>query len=548
VRYMSQGTKTFVHYAALAALIIAALAIRMPHFKCLIPYFYYGDELRTTRVTLDMFQDRTLNPRFSIYPGISFYLNGMVYASYFFYETAGQCLEGTTLQPVLDKADSRGERSRDLLLISRGLSLTFGILSIIAVYLLGREFIDRWWGLSAATFYALIPVHITLSHIAKVDIFLQFFITMSWWYQLRLIRTGLFRHYGGAALFAALALGAKMNYWPFISLIFAMLFRAVVENQRGFSSIFLNTRLLGATLVLSSTVFLCSPYWFWDLDKSLKAICWVYFISSFESWSHIDPHHWWLDKYFYSYLFIMPFILGLPLYLAGVSGAVENIIRVRWKPGVILFASFIAFGYVYTSQCEGTYAYYIDLFTAPLLVVFATSFLKFLWEKRTRALRLASGFLIILVLGVELLRINSYYQFSIANFDRLGPWVSENIPPDDRGILFSVYSPGEALGMKKLERIWPQDLSPELIQEKSPDYIFIDTWDFGGFKKFYKDISPVERYLDELLSGKWGYRIIKRFRARYFMDTVHKRLDPEHNVEMIVMKRENRVPGHGGSR
>jgi len=542
---VSERAKNLVHYSLLALVLVVAFGIRVPHFRCLIPYFYHEDEIRTVRVTLKMFQDRTLNPHFNLYPGLPFYLNGAIYAGYFFSSTARTCIKTRSLEPIFHLAKSFSEKSQALMLLSRGLSLVFGILSVIAVYLLAREFLDRDWGLLSAVFYALIPAHITLSYTAKVDLFLQFFIAMSWWFQLRMIRTGRFRDYAGAAVFSALTVITKLNFALLLSFFFAAMFRAVIENQRGFLSALVDRRFLGAGLVAAATAFLTSPYWFWDMENSLKTIGWLYWMSAWHSFYHIDPHHWWLDRYFYNYLFIMPFLMGIPLYLLSIFGAAENIRKVRWKPKMILFANLVGFAYIWPSQAEGSYPYYIHLYMAPLLVVFASGFLKFLWEKRSNLLRFASALLIVIVLGIEVCRINSYYNFSIAHFDHIGPWISSNIPGNSQALLFSVYSPGEALGIDHVERIWPQDLSPEIIAEKSPNYIFIDTWVFGGFKKFYKDTSPVERHLNSLLSGEYGYRVIKRFRSRFFGDWFYQRLDPEHDVEMIVLHRENTLPGGG---
>jgi hypothetical protein len=542
---MNTRTKSLVHYSLLALVLVTALGIRVPHFRCLIPYFYHEDEMRTVGVTLKMFQDRTLDPHFSLYPGLPFYLNGAVYAGYFFSRTARTCLEARSLEPLFHLAESFSERSKELILLSRGLSLAFGLFSVIAVYLLGREFLDREWGLLSAVFYALIPAHITLSYTAKVDILLQFFIAMGWLFQFRLIRTGRFQDYAWAAVFSALTVITKLNYGLFISFFFAALFRAVVENQQGILSTFLDRRFLGAGLVATATLFLASPYWFWDLGNSLKVIGWLYWMSAWHSFYHIDPHHWWLDRYFYNYLLVMPFLMGIPLYLVAILGATESIRRVRWKPEMFLFGILIGFAYIWPSQAEGSYPYYIHLYMAPPLVIFASSFLKSLWEKRSAASRRCAGLLIIALLAVGICRMNSYYRFSIANFDNLGPWVSANIPANSHALLFSVYLPGKALGIAKVERTWPQDLTPEMLAEKSPDYIFLDTWTFGGFKKFYKDTTAVERHLNALLTGKSGYQVIKCFRAQSFMDKLYQRMDPEHDVELIVLRRESTLPGGG---
>ena len=101
---MSERKKSLIHYALLVALIAAAAGIRTPHFKSLIPCFYHEDEIRTTGVTLRMFQDRTPNPRFEIYPGLPFYINGLAYTCYFFSRTASECLNDKSLEPIFQFA------------------------------------------------------------------------------------------------------------------------------------------------------------------------------------------------------------------------------------------------------------------------------------------------------------------------------------------------------------------------------------------------------------------------------------------------------------
>ncbi len=516
---------------------MAALFVRLPHFRSLIPYFYHEDELRNTRGTIGMFHDRTLDPRWELYPNLPFYINGAAYAAYFFYLTAGDCIKEHSMEPLLERSRSFGPESREIILISRGLSLGFGLLSIVAVYLLGREFLGGAWGLLAAAFYAFIPAHITLSGMAKVDMSLQFYISMAWLFQLRLIRTGRFSDYAAAGVFSALPLVTKLDYSLLIFIVFAMMFRAVVEDRRKILDV-LDRRFLGALLVFGATALIASPFWLLDLQKNIDAVKWLYYMSSFLSFYHIDPHHWWLDRYYYNYLFITPFLLGWPLYFTSLVGLAESVKRERWKPGILLAVSLISFSYTYPSQAEGSYAYYLHLHFAPLLVVFAAGFISILWEKRVTILRVLASATVAFIIVVGFLRLDSYYSFSLANFDRIGPWAKENIPADSRVLLFSVYFPGEGLGIKDVERTWPQDLSPEMLSEKNPDYIILDTWTFGGFKKFYKDTTPVEKNLNSLLAGNLGYRIIKSVRTRFFADWFYMRLDPEHEVELIVLERE----------
>ncbi len=82
----------------------------------------------------------------------------------------------------------------------------FGVLGVLAVYLLGREARGPWTGAIGAALVAITPMHVHVSRIVLLDIPLATMATFAAWLTLRLTRTRTVRD----AIFLGLAIGATV--------------------------------------------------------------------------------------------------------------------------------------------------------------------------------------------------------------------------------------------------------------------------------------------------------------------------------------------------
>lgn len=105
----------------------------------------------------------------------------------------------------------------------------FGMLGILAAYLLGREAHSPLAGAGAALFVAVMPVHVDLSRSAMLEVPFATTLTVACWLALRALRTGRTRDAVFAGLGAALATLAKL---PGILVVVALVLFLAVQVAR----------------------------------------------------------------------------------------------------------------------------------------------------------------------------------------------------------------------------------------------------------------------------------------------------------------------------
>jgi len=499
------------------------------------PYFYYQDEIRHAEMSLKVIREKTLEPDFYLYPHFPVYFNSVFYFGMFAARNAGQVISQMSLAPVITAAKNFDASSWESIYFERCISMALGLLCVFGVWLMARLFLSEMFALIACLIFALLPLPLTLSVIGKNDIYQECFVIYSFYFLFRLIVNGKVRDYILAAIFAGICFDSKLNYLPLVFLPVATLVRAANEN-RSIPQWFWDRRtwLAGGASVLSLFVF--SPYYFFNIRKGLQMVGWVYWISAFNSYSHIDYHHWWLDRYGYGMVVILPFLAGLPVYFSALAGFLERTIRIRINVWFVMLANFGVFYYGYLAGSEGTFPPYTFMHLMPFFPVLAAWPLQLLWQKEWKKSSLACSLILIVC---AFLNAQSYYAVNFAAFDEIGPRLVKEIPAGAKILGYSVYQPGPALAAFDYKRAWPQNLDRAAVNEFNPDYILVYRSDFSGFEKFYRDTHPVNGRLKELLSGKWGYHEADRLEVSYFCDSIFKWLDPEFMIELILLEKNN---------
>ena len=127
-----------------------------------------------------------------------------------------------------------------------------------------------------------------------------------------------------------------------VSLLMCMVIRARVEQAAGLRQIF-DRRFLAAILAVGLATYLFSPYYFSDMSRALESVGWMYFAGDWVPYFHFDPHHWWLDKYYYSLTVILPSMVGMAVWILAVLGIALKIIKNDWAEWLLLLANFFAF-------------------------------------------------------------------------------------------------------------------------------------------------------------------------------------------------------------
>jgi hypothetical protein len=92
------------------------------------------------------------------------------------------------------------------------------------------------------------------------------------------------------------------------------------------------------------------------------------------------------------------------------------------------------------------------------------------------------------------------------------------------------------MGLPEVEAIWPQEFRGDRLGEDGPEVIVFDSWLVAGFRKVYRE-SAVAGLVDEVIAGGFGYHEVGRFQVRYLGRRYFAWLDPEHDVELIVVEK-----------
>gem|GEM_PF-3575558 len=521
-----------------AVLLVVSLWVRLVNFHALYPYFYYQDELRHAEISLSLIQDKKLQPDFYLYPHFTIYLTSLTYAGYFFIKDFSEIIESRRFQPIIDSARHFDHKSWTSLKLMRSLSLTFGILAVIAFFLLARSLLGNGFGLASALLFSLFPLSVSLSQLAKVDIFMICFQILSWYFQVRIIRKGRTLDYILAGAFAALCFDSKINFFPGLSYVLAILIRAKRDNEKSFFRIF-NLRSLSGIFSGSALALLCSPFYFLHFAEVIKNVGWIYFSTEWVPYWHFDPHHLWTDKYYYSLIVLIPSMVSLPVWILAIAGIFQKIFKNDFQEWLLILFCFFAFIYTFDSSA-GSYFYYLYFYLLPLIALFSVSFLRWLFINSGwggKALTLAC---LGLILVISFSRFNFYYRMNFQAYESAGAYLARELKPGTKVLSFSVHLPGPALNHLDVNPAWPQDLSKEMIERENPDYILIDRWNFAGFQKFYREKLRTGQDIEELLAGKWGYSPAKSFVVRYPGDAFYQWLDPEFLVELDLLKREQK--------
>ena len=517
----------------LAVILAVAFYERTHHFRALYPYFYYQDELRQAEMSLKVIREKTLRPDFYLYPHFPVYFNSIFYAAYFAKNNLRKVVSEKSIEPIVLAARNFDAGSPQSLYLQRGISLLLGLLCVFGVWLMARLFLSEIPALAACLIFALLPLVLSFSTLAKNDIYLECSLVFSFYFMFRLTMTGKSAHYIWAAIFAAIAFDSKVDYAPLVFLALATLVRAAREEQ-SFADWFRDRRTWLAGLSALSGLFIFSPYYFIHWTKGLEMAGWVYAVSALNSYNHIDYHHWWLDRYSYCLVVLLPFLTGIPAYLSALAGFLERLVRLELDIWFVLIANFGAFTYGYLSGSGGTFPLYTFMHLMPFFAILSVWPLQLLWQKGWKKISLGLG---LLLTASALLQAQNYYATNFQAFDQIGPRLVKKIPPGAKILGYSVYLPGPALAKFNYLRAWPQNLDRKAVESFNPDYILVYRSDFAGFEKFFRDSHPANARLQELLSGNWGYKETERLEISYFNSRFFKWLDPEFVIELVLLEK-----------
>lgn len=252
---MSKNSK--ILFASILAL---AFLVRVLGISYALPQEFISDEFLMVAVSLKMLDEKTLRPYFGdifYHQPLSAYISLGGIGAYLGWEMlAGKF---TSLKAMADYyALNHAANARELLIVTRFLAVLFGVATVYLIYLIGRDLFGSRVGLISAFFTAFDLLLIETNHTGRVWSFLVFFITLSFWASVQVLKRGSFKDYIFSAIASSLSLATLMpgvlsffsslipnfslrgkKIWTAFLILFFVGLASIYLNPRGLGVIFL---------------------------------------------------------------------------------------------------------------------------------------------------------------------------------------------------------------------------------------------------------------------------------------------------------------------
>lgn len=349
--------------AILLVLILAcSAALRLRGIGYGLPCTYSRPDEDRLLAVAARFTPADLNPRYFIWPSLCFYLaRGGLEAV----ETLRARLSGVARTPV---ASALAADPAPFYLSFRLLFCGIGLLTILALYRLGKGLFSPVSGLIAALFLGASFLHGRDSRFAMLDIPAAFFVVAAVGRSGAVRRRGRRSDYLWCGLLCGLAAATKYYAAAAVCpLVAAHLLRPAPRRPR---------RLLSA-LLLSGLIFAASSPFLWlDFRSAAREIAGGILAPQFLSGFHLLPGLKTARGWLYHPLFSLRYGLGLPLELLALAGAAWGIVRALrgCAPHRLLLAFVLPF-YALIAFQKSCFLRYTTLLL-PFLCLLAAEFLR----------------------------------------------------------------------------------------------------------------------------------------------------------------------------
>jgi hypothetical protein len=397
-----------------------------------------------------------------------------------------------------------GEWSK-FFMTGRALSVAYGLLSVLLVWLLAGKMFGARTGLLAAFFMALMPAHAVHSRYLIMNVPGTFWIVLAFYFMWRILHEGRARDYFLAGASAGLAVSTRYSALPLPLMLVLAHFLSAAPGRA--------LKKLALGLCAAGILYLAgTPYAMLDLPGFLNGLKTM-------SQAVASPGHASLLADVGAVLLALSAAMGLFAFLACVPGVVLALVR-RQKEDLLLLAWIALLLAAFTKAAAAASTGRV-LPVLPFLAILGARFLDFAWD---RLPALGRG-LAAAILVSALVFYGAYFRLALGTDlrDEASAWMIANIRP------------GASIGLVH-EPSW---FSPGLIDRKYrhpghkslPDYTYLPLpagdWETGaGFDRLgelkpdYVVISDVEEHwlsapsaFEAALRG--GYREEQRFERTF---------------------------------
>ena len=388
-------------------------------------------------------------------------------------------------------------------------------------YVISKKLFKQQSGaLVAALIIALNPLNIYMSHMAKVDTALTFFVLLVFYFSLRLQENGRVSDMVLAGISAGLAMATKYDLIALLPPLIATYFYARYHK----------TKLSGRILLFLITAFLfffiASPYTMLDLRGFLMDIS----SESAQQGLSLSTLGWVHSRFVYQMLVQLPFCLSISVYLLFMTGLFRFKTFMN-NETLILFLSYPLSYFVFSTLISASISQiifsHLYLTIVPFIIILSSyTAVYFISKIRIRFLK----YVIVGILLVDVSIASSNFKDILSPYKKSGKWM-ESIAPS-QVVRVSYVSPFNLYlgGNYELEGIQPSPLMLKQIVAFNPQVMLVSE---GWYKTyFFKRESYYNVPVDTMLFNM-GYKMIKQFKPSSVYVDLFEHIDSAIDVGTI---------------
>lgn len=313
----------------------------------------------------------------------------------------------------------------NVFLLGRVFSALFSTLTILIIYFLAKSFLKREWALLAAILTAVTPGLIQQAHFATPESTLTFFLLSTLLFTLRFVKNGNIVFLSVASVFLGLAMGVKITaLLLFPALILGILMTLWSKKDRMIGALVLSPLLTFVTFIVTSPyVFLDYPAWRSSMNYESSVATGKLVVFYTRQFIDTTPILFQFEK-------ILPFALGLGMFLAGMGGLIflliQSITR-RKKEDILLLLAFL-FLFIPHAFLFARWTRFLAP-TFPFFALFTTLFLAWIAKKSNAVTALIGG----IVLGTTILWMLAFLSIYLRSDIRMeaSQWLESTAKPGD---------------------------------------------------------------------------------------------------------------------
>ena len=493
--FYSQEKNSFLIKVGMFLVIILAACLRYYGVNFGLPFYYHPDEMSKCNVVMSMYNSGTLNPNYFLHPSL------LLYLTYF---------SNIIVNWILNLFEQNIAWQDSLLLAGRLVSATAGTASVYLVYLIGKRLFSEKMGFIAASFFAVMPLHVTCSRYIKEDALLIFFILSAVVVCLKAVYEDKKKLLFVASFLAGCSAGVKYS-----GILSALIVCAAPWLKSG--SLKPDKKWLLVTLLSLICVplafLVCTPYSILNSERFLKDF---HYEKNHMQKGHVVSIDAW--SYFWLYHFKRSIIPGASMLitLSGVAGIFMLLrsFKIKYLYLVALFLLFyLPAEYVKAKPAPQPERYILPCL--PFLALASACFIQKVFQKNR--LLLSGAFILLFIPPF----IRTYHYASEIVDDtrtRMYVWIKNNLPKgskiaiDKEAYSFPAFSEKD-FNLHFLEHTnYVNNLSERTLKPIGANYLLLSSLFYGRFFSQPESL-PLER--EQIRKVFSTYPIVHEEKSKY---------------------------------